>query len=129
MRQSFTHCQKIIKINGRYVTPVFYHRTVEYDNLLQRRTKTEYTESSIILKLFAYKKNTDLCIVDNVLCLCGRTRRIQWDGHRPIGKSRKIRKKAFRFILRENTDILFLLYTECHQRISSLPDSFRKLVP
>ena len=34
MRQSFAHCHKLIKIDGRDITRVFYYRTVENNQLL-----------------------------------------------------------------------------------------------
>ena len=56
MRESLPHCHKFIKVDRRYITRVFHHRTVKDNQLLQGRTETENTESSIILKLFPHKR-------------------------------------------------------------------------
>ena len=99
MRQPFAHCHKLIKIDGRDITRVLYYRTVENNQLLQRRAKAEDAECRIILILFANKKISDLRIVDNVLCLCGRTRCIERNSNPAIGKCTEIDIEPFRLIL------------------------------
>ena len=60
---------KLIKIDRRYVAGIFHYRTVKNNQLLQRGTETKDAESSIILVLLAYKKETNLRIINDILRL------------------------------------------------------------
>ena len=99
MRESLPHCHKFIKVDRRYITRVFHHRTVKDNQLLQGRTETENAESSIILKLFPHKKVTNLRIIADVLRLRRRTGRIQRNGNSAIGKCTKVNIEPFGLIL------------------------------
>ena len=61
--------QYIIKIDRRYVAGIFHYRTVKNNQLLQRGAETKDAESSIILVLLAYKKETNLRIINDILRL------------------------------------------------------------
>ncbi|CDA84134.1 uncharacterized protein BN772_02578 [Bacteroides sp. CAG:754] len=111
LQKPFSHRHKLIKIDRRYVTRVFHHRTVKDNQLLQGSAKTKDTESRIILILFTYKKITYLCIVNNILRLRGRARSIERNGNGTIGKCAKVYIKPFGFILRKDSDILLFLHS------------------
>ena len=109
LQKSLSHRHKLIKIDRRYVTRVFHHRTVKDNQLLQRRTETKDTESSIILILFTYKKVTYLCIIDNILRLSRRTGCIERNGNSPVGECPKVHIKPFGLILRKDSNIFLFL--------------------
>ena len=129
VRQSLSHRHKLIKIDRRYVAGIFHYRTVKNNQLLQRGAETKDAESSIILVLLAYKKETNLRIINDILRLRRWTRCIKRNSNSPIGKRAKVDIEPFRFILWKYTDILLFFHSQCHESISCLPYCSGELLP
>ena len=72
--------QEIIKINGRLIFRIHLDRRIKDNQTLQILRVLLYLESVIILQLLTHEQRADLSVIDDVLDLSRRIRRVHRDG-------------------------------------------------
>ena len=76
--------QEIIKINGRLIFRIHLDRRIKDNQTLQILRVLLYLESVIILQLLTHEQRADLSVIDDVLDLSRRIRRVHRDGNHPV---------------------------------------------
>ncbi len=86
-----SQAQEIVKINGCLIFRIHLDRRIKDNQTLQILRVLLYLESVIILQLLAHEQGVDLSVVDDVLDLSRRIRRIHRDGNHPVAIRTEVR--------------------------------------
>ena len=121
--------EEIVKINRSLVFGVQLDCRIKHNQALQILGIFLYLECIIILQLFADKQSMYMGIINYILDLPRRIRRIHRNRDHTVRIGPEIRIKTLWHILRINPDIFLYFYPEFSHSLSRKHYFFRKFLP